>query len=91
MLAWALMPFNPYGYYVLLRLVLCGICVYLTIKALKANLIGWVWTLGITAVIYNPLLRIHLTREIWSFVNVVTMILLAITIWTVREPSEGVS
>lgn len=33
----------------------------------------WVSVLGVTAVVYNPLIRIHLTREIWCANNVVTI------------------
>ena len=85
MLAWALVPSNPYGYYVLLRVVLCGISVYLTWRAYQLGNPGWAWTLVIVAVVYNPILRIHLTRGIWSVVNVVTIILLAVSMWTLRR------
>ena len=91
MLAWALVPANPYGYYILLRFVICGICMYLAVQAYDLNKLGWVWALGITAVVYNPLIRVHLTREIWSIVNLATIALLVGTIWVLRreEPNEG--
>jgi hypothetical protein len=73
MLLWALYPENPYGYYVLLRLVCCPIFAYLAIQAYSQNKPGWAWTLGITAVLYNPLIHIHLTREIWSVINLATI------------------
>ncbi len=69
MLLWALNPENPYGYYVLLRIVLCGICAFLAYRALKIGNEKWAWILGVTAVIYNPIIPIHLTREIWSVVK----------------------
>lgn len=73
MLLWALNPENPYGYYILLRWVCCGIFAYLALKALDQEHLGWVWVFGITAAIYNPIFRVHLNREIWSVVNVVTV------------------
>jgi hypothetical protein len=73
MLLWALNPENPYEYYILLRWVCCGIFVYLAFRGFEQGHQGWVWVLGITAVVYNPILRVHLTREIWSVVNVVTI------------------
>jgi hypothetical protein len=73
MLLWALNPENPYGYYILLRWVCCGIFAYLAFRGFEQGHQGWVWVLGITAVVYNPILRVHLTREIWSVVNVVTV------------------
>lgn len=73
MLLWALNPGNPYGYYILLRWVCCGVFGYLTLHALKHEMQGWSWTLGITALIYNPIFRVHLTREIWFVLNIVTI------------------
>ena len=29
--------------------------------------------LGVTAAIYNPILRVHATCEIWSIVNLITI------------------
>ena len=54
MLLWALIPANPYGYYILLRWICCAAFAYLAINAWGLNKIGWVWVLGVTAAIYNP-------------------------------------
>jgi len=85
MLLWALNPENPYGYYVLLRVVLCAVCAFLAFRALEIGGDAWVWILGVTAVIYNPIVRIHLTREIWSLLNIATIVLLAVTCWALRN------
>ena len=90
MLAWALVPSNPYGYYVLLRVVICGISVYLALRAYEHQNMGWVWTLGIMAAVYNPIFRVHLTREIWSVVNVATMGIFIATIWTIPRRQSSV-
>ena len=73
MLLWALNPSNPYGYYILLRWVCCGCFAYMACVAYKQKKQNWIWILGITATIYNPIIRVHLTREIWSVVNVITI------------------
>ena len=73
MLLWALNPANPYGYYILLRWVCCAVFIYLAIQAWNLEKSGWVWILGVTAAIYNPILRVHSTREMWSIVNLVTI------------------
>ena len=73
MLLWALVPGNPYGYYMLLRWVCCGVFAYLAFQAFESKYQGWVWILGITAGVYNPIIPVHLTREIWLVVNVVTI------------------
>ena len=87
MLLWALNPENPYSYYLLLRIVLCGICAFLAFRALKIGNDKWVWILGVTAVIYNPIIPIHLTRETWSAVNITTVVLLAVSVGALRKRS----
>ena len=73
MLLWALNPSNPYGYYILLRWVCCAVFAYLASQANASKKQDWVWILGVTAAVYNPILPLHLTREIWSVVNIVTI------------------
>lgn len=73
MLLWALNPGNPYGYYILLRWVCCGVFAYLAFQAFEHQRLAWIWILGITAGVYNPIVPVHLTREIWSVVNVITI------------------
>jgi len=85
MLLWALNPENPYGYYILLRWVCCAAFTYLALKAYAQGKEGWVWVLGVMAVIYNPIIRIHLTREIWSVLNVVTVIAMVASIGVLRS------
>jgi hypothetical protein len=86
MLLWALNPENPYGYYVLLRWVCVGVFGFLTFHALANEMKGWGWVLGITALLYNPIFRVHLTREIWSVVNLVTSGIAVVSI--LRLPSR---
>lgn len=76
----ALNPENPYGYYIFLRWVVCGIFVYLAFYAIKEKKNGWAWTLGITALIYNPFFLIHFGRTIWTIVNVITIGAAAVSI-----------
>jgi len=84
MLLWALNPENPYGYYILLRWVCCATFAYLTIQALAQEKQGWVWVLGVTAVVYNPIFCIHLTREIWSVINIASIIVAITSIFILR-------
>jgi hypothetical protein len=88
MLLWALNPENPYGYYILLRVVLCATCAFLVHRALDIGSDRWAWVLGVTAVIYNPIIRIHLTREIWSVVNIATIVALSVALGGLRKPRE---
>lgn len=75
MLLWALYPSNPYGYYLLLRIVVFSIFVYLFYNAYHIQNDKHLWLYGISGIIYNPFLRIHLTRSLWSIVNILTVII----------------
>lgn len=88
MLPWALNPANPYGYYVLLRWVCSGAFAYLAFQALAQEKQGWVWVLGITAAVYNPIFRVHLTREIWSLLNVVTIGIAVASVFVLKASDE---
>jgi FtsH-binding integral membrane protein len=84
LLLWALKPDNPYGYYILLRWVCCAAFAYLAIQALAHEKQGWVWVLGVTAVVYNPIIRVHLTRGIWSVINVATIVVAVASIFVLK-------
>ena len=85
LLLWALIPANPYGYYIVLRWICCAAFAYLAIQALSLGRDGWVWILGVTAVVYNPIFRIHATREIWSIVNLVTIALAVASVFVLKS------
>jgi hypothetical protein len=70
----------PYGYYGLLRVLVCGVCLYLAAKEGDGGS-GWVWILGGCALLYNPIFKFHLGREIWAVVNIATIALLAAHMW----------
>lgn len=56
----------PYGYYMLLRLVVCAAAAFLAYQHYQAlgALHGWAVTLGLVALVFNPLLPLHLDREL---------------------------
>lgn len=75
MLLLALLPM-PYGYYQLLRLVVCGSCifgVYVNYKR-KASLDI---ALCLIALLYNPIFTIHFDRGIWTVLNIITVVYFA--------------
>ena len=78
MLGIALLPIRWYGYYILLKLVVCGGCAFLAANAYDDGRKHLVWFLGGLAVLYNPIIRFPLGRELWIAVNVLTMIVLIV-------------
>lgn len=76
MLGIAIITIHAYGYYVLLKLVVCGGCGYLASIAYSKDARGWLWVFGGIAVAYNPIIRFPLGREVWTFVNIATIVAL---------------
>ena len=84
----ALNPDNPYGYYIFLRWVCCAAFVYLALHALTLEKSGWVWILGVTAVIYSPIFRVPGTRDMWSLINLATIGLAVASIFVLKHDEE---
>ena len=78
LLLWALLPINPYGYYILLKWICCPCFAYLAVVSFKNGQVPWIWIFGVSAGIYNPILTVHLGREIWSVVNIASIIILVV-------------
>ena len=50
--------------------------------ALEKEKMGWMWTFIVTAVLFNPILPIHLSRNIWQPVDLVGgIVFLCSTLW----------
>jgi hypothetical protein len=75
----------PYAYYVLLRIAVCAACVFLAFSEAEAGRTRWSWCLGIVAVLYNPIFRVHLNRDLWWLINFGTIWLFAIHMWSSRR------
>ena len=76
----------PYGYYQLLRFVVCGVGVYVAYAAYSWQKIWAVWVFGFVALLFNPLAPIRLSREIWQPIDVACAILFVVTTIVLREP-----
>ena len=48
----------------------------------------WVWIFGVLAVIYNPFVRVHLSRDIWSIVNVATIVVNIVSIFIQNQKEK---
>jgi len=77
LLLWAIFPFNPYGYYQLLKvIVFCYMGYLVGSNFFKGKQEALLWIAIGIGLLYNPLFTIHLGRPIWTVVNVITVALL---------------
>ena len=59
----------PYGYYMLLRLVACGVFAWAAFITYEKNEEVLPWVFGILAVVFNPLIKIHFPKELWAVID----------------------
>lgn len=74
----------PYGYYMLLRLVACGIFAFAAFVAFERNSKALPWVYGFVALVFNPIFKIHFPKEIWAVIDVASGILLLATAKAVK-------
>lgn len=66
----------PYGYYTLSKLIVCGCAVVFATSLYKEKDRVFVWLFGSLAVLYNPVIPVHLyEKELWMVVNIITAVL----------------
>lgn len=67
----------PYSYYQFLRIVVCIAAGYLAYSEfkLKDKLNIWAIVFALLVVLFNPIITIHLAREVWAFFDVITAVI----------------
>ena len=76
MLLLAILAIWPYAYYQLMRIVVVIAAVFGAYIAFKHKRSAWVWILGAIAVVFNPLVPIHLDKESWIIPDLIAAILM---------------
>lgn len=62
----------PYSYYTMLRLIVCLVFVHNVTRVVKDGSRQWVWLYGGIALLFNPLIPVHLDRVTWAIVDLGT-------------------
>lgn len=75
----------PYGYYTLLRFIACGVFAFAAVTSLERKRKKLTWVYGLLALLFNPIIKVHLPKETWAFVDVAAAILLLVTAKAVRS------
>lgn len=73
----ALLPM-PYGYYMFLRLAVCTYAIFIFAQEQKKGVCFGSISAAAIALLYNPILRVYLDKEVWMGVNVATAVVLVI-------------
>lgn len=80
----------PYGFYIILRWLVCATAIALAYEFHGLKKSGWVWPMGLLAVLFNPISRIHFDKEIWCTLDVLAGIVLLIAgrLLSTKIPSD---
>ena len=98
LLALAIFPM-PYAYYQIMRWLLCGYSCFVVWDLHKKNKNSFQVTKGIfvlMAILYNPISPIHIARDSWLVINVISILvwlfyLLKVEEFTKRQSSSNKS
>lgn len=66
----------PYGFYTLMRFVVCGCAIYLAVNANRGGSGAWPWIMGGIAVLFNPIVPVRMHRSDWQIVDLVAALTL---------------
>ena len=77
MLLLATLPM-PYGYYTLLRLVACGFFAWAATISFERKILYLPWAFSILALLFNPVIKIHLPKELWTVIDIVSGIFILV-------------
>ena len=69
----------PYGYYTLLRLVACAIFAYSAYLTFVKQIYALPWIFSFIALLFNPIFKVYLPKEIWFFIDIGCALLLIFT------------
>ena len=87
LLFWALAQ-HQYGYFVLLRWIVCGVSIYCSYLSYSKNIISWTWVFSFVALLFNPLAPIHLDRHTWTYFDLAIGFLLLSSIIFIKESNK---
>lgn len=67
-----------------LRIIVCGCCGYLAYKEyeIEQKASFWVLVLGAISLLFNPLIPIHLGRDVWAIIDPSVALILSVHIRT---------
>ena len=78
----------PYGYYTLMRLVVCATAVFVIVVAVKLGRMWAVWAFSVVALLFNPIVPVHLTKSLWQPLDFIAGVLLIVSALAVRRRTQ---
>lgn len=80
----ALLDGWQYGFFTILRFVVFSATAYVAWLSYDNEKEGWAWAMGAVAVLLNPFIPVHLTRDIWMVIDGVVGVFLLVSIFSLK-------
>jgi len=80
LLIMAVMLNHKYSYYELLRWIVTASCVWFIYCSVITKSIGFIVCFTTIALLFNPIIKVWLQKEIWHIADLTTAIIIAISI-----------
>ncbi len=65
----AMLPGMPYSYFMLVRVVTCAVMTVMASRLFDQRREPWAWGCVAVAILFNPVFKVHLTRDLWWFLD----------------------
>ena len=76
----------PIGYYTLLRIVVTIGSVAVLVKEFENGLNFWVFTFGLIAILFNPLIPVYLNNKLaWMSIDIICAIIFVIKSFVIKQ------
>jgi hypothetical protein len=83
--------FRPRSAEAPIRIVVCGAACYLAYRECRraSGVTGWSVLLVLIAILFNPVIEIHLSRQTWAPIDFGVAVALIVHWWTTRKRSAN--
>ncbi len=75
----------PYGFYTLLRWIICAVSIYVAYGFYKSKLTGWTFVFSAIAVLFNPIFPFYLDKSSWVGIDFISAILFFLASYSTKK------
>ena len=75
----------PYGFFTLLRFVVCASSIFAAFVAHEFEKGLFVWFFSLFAFLFNPIIPIHLNREIWLVIDAIVGTFMLVSVFALKQ------
>jgi len=79
----------PYGYYKFLRWITCAVALFVAFMAYDWHKLWATWLFGFIALLFNPLIPVHLSRQLWQPIDLICAVLFVLSVFILRKPVKN--